>query len=89
MADLKAQCWLLIDAAISDHDRARVVFSERPEVLKHHEYGGETALHYLAVENHAAAVQFLLSMGVSANSQGRFGESPLQEAVLIHARSSS
>ncbi|MFM9996604.1 MAG: ankyrin repeat domain-containing protein [Phycisphaerales bacterium] len=89
MADLRALYWELADAAKSDHDRAHVLLAQHPEVLEHHEYGGETPLHYLAVENHVSAVRFLLSMGASANPTNRFGQSPLQETVFIHKPRSS
>ena len=89
MADLRAVYWELMDAAMSDHDRARALLAQNPEVLEHHEYGGETPLHYLAVENQVSAVQLLVSMGASANPTNRSGQSPLQEAVFIHDPRSS
>ena len=46
---------------------------------------GETALHYLAVENYAEAVQLLIDLGASVRVGNDFGASALSEAIKVGA----
>ena len=74
-----------IKAAVNDLPKARALFRDHPEVLELRTGIGETALHYLSVENYAAAVQLLIDLGASVNVTNDFGASPLQEAVRVDA----
>lgn len=59
--------------------------AEHPEVLNLRTGLGETALHYLAVENYADAVQLLIELGAEVNVRNNFGKSALQEAIQVGA----
>jgi len=47
---------------------------------------GETALHYLAVENFADAVALLIELGADMNATNEFGRSALEDAMLVEAK---
>ena len=46
---------------------------------------GETALHYLAVDNYGSGVQTLIDLGASVHVTNEFGRSPLDEAAMVGA----
>ena len=75
----------LIKFAVAHPKLARKLVAEHPEVLSLRTGLGETALHYLAVENYADAVQLLIDLGADVNVRNNFGKSPLQEAVQVGA----
>jgi ankyrin repeat protein len=72
-------------AAVHDPARARHLVSEHPHVLHLRTGLGETALHYLAIENYADAVQLLIDLGASVRVSNEFGRTPLEEARLAGA----
>lgn len=76
----------LMKAAVYDHDSARRIIAANPEVLDLRTGLGETALHYLAIENYADAVQLLIDLGARIDVSNDFGRSPLEEAVFAEAR---
>jgi ankyrin repeat protein len=76
---------LLIDAAVQDHDKARVLLDSSPALLNARYMNGETALHFLAVEGHADAVRFLASLGAAVDEPNEFGDTPLVDAALLGA----
>lgn len=71
--------------AVSDPKLARKLVKDHPEVLNLRTGLGETALHYLAVENYADAVQLLIDLGANVNAKNEFGKSALEEAVQVEA----
>jgi ankyrin repeat protein len=74
-----------MEAAVHDPERARRLVRSDPHVLNLRTGLGETALHYLAVENHADAVQLLIDFGADVNVVNDFGASPLHEASQVKA----
>jgi ankyrin repeat protein len=76
----------LITAAVRESERARRLVERQPLVLDLRTGLGETALHYLAVENYADAVQLLIDLGAAANVTNEFGHTALEEAELAGAR---
>jgi len=72
--------------AVSNPKRARKLVKDHPEVLNLRIGIGETALHYLAVENCAEAVQLLVDLGADVNVKNEFGKSALEEAVQVEAK---
>ena len=74
--------------AVSNPKLARKLVKDHPEVLNLRTGLGETALHYLAVENYAEAVQLLIDLGAEVNVKNKFGASALEEAMLVEAKES-
>ncbi len=76
----------LMEFAVRNPKLARKLVEDHPEVLKlRTPCMGETALHYLAVENYAPAVQLLIELGADARVGNRYGASALQEATKVGA----
>lgn len=75
----------LMRFAVAHPKLARKLVAEHPEVLNLRTGLGETALHYLAVENYADAVQLLIELGAEVNVRNNFGKSALQEAIQVGA----
>ena len=75
----------LMRAAVSDAERVRHLVKTNPHVLELRTGLGETALHYLAIENYAEAVQLLIDLGASFEVTNDFGNSVLAEAELAEA----
>ncbi len=71
----------LMHAAVKDAERARQLVKTHPHVLDLRTGLGETALHYLAVENYSEAVQLLIDLGAVVNVTNDFGNTPLAEAT--------
>lgn len=76
----------LMQFAVRDPKLARKLVKDHPEVLKLRTGLGETALHYLAVENCADAVQLLINLGAEVNVTNGFGASALEEAMQVEAQ---
>jgi ankyrin repeat protein len=75
----------LIRTAVHDPERARRLARRHPQALGLRTTLGETALHYLAVENYAAAVQLLIDLGASVRVTNNFGRSAIEEARMAEA----
>ena len=75
----------LMEAAVYDEPRARELVEADPAILMLRSGLGETALHYLAVENYANAVQLLINLGAEVNVKNDFGNSALEEAIKVEA----
>lgn len=75
----------LIEFSFAHPKLPRKLVAEHPEVLNLRTGLGETALHYLAVENYADAVQLLIELGAEVNVRNNFGKSALQEAIQVGA----
>lgn len=76
----------LMQFAVSNPKLARQLVENHPEVLNLRTGLGETALHYLATENYADAVQRLIDLGADVNVKNNFGASALQEALQVGAK---
>src|SRR4051812_36334747 len=75
----------LVQFAVGNPKLARKLVKDHPEVLDLRTGLGETALHYLAVENYAGAVQLLIDLGAAVNVTNTFGASALEEAMQVNA----
>lgn len=75
----------LMQFAVSNPKLARKLVKDHPEVLGLRTGIGETALHYLAVENYADAVQLLIDLGAEVNVTNEFGNTALEEAIQVKA----
>lgn len=75
----------LIQFAMSKPNLARKLVRDHPEVLALRTGLGETALHWLAVENLADAVTLLIDLGADVNVTNKFGDSALAEAMQVEA----
>jgi ankyrin repeat protein len=71
---------------VSNPKLARKLVRDHPGVLDLRTGLGETALHYLAVENYADAVQLLIDLGADVNVKNNFGASALEEAIQVDAK---
>src|SRR3954470_25039144 len=76
----------LMQLAVGNPKLARKLVKDHPEVLNLRTGLGETALHYLAVENYADAVELLIDLGADVNVKNEFGKSALQEAIQVKAK---
>ena len=76
----------LMQFAVRDPKLARKHVKTHPGVLNLRTGIGETALHYLAVENYADAVQLLIDLGADVNAKNDFGASAIEEATLVGAK---
>src|SRR4051794_11271378 len=75
----------LIRFAVNNPKLARKLIADRPAVLDLRTGLGETALHYLAIENQFAAVEMLIGLGADVNSRNHFARSALGEAMEVGA----
>ena len=73
----------LIDAACEDHEKARRLLSQHPDLLQARWVHGETALHFLAIENYAQGVRFLAENGADVNAPDDFGDAPLIDVATL------
>ena len=73
----------LRNAAFMNLPLARKLIKEDPTIVAAKNSIGETALHFLAVENQLEAVEFLARHGSDINNQNNFGQSVLVEVALI------
>ena len=75
----------LVDAAVLDQRAAEQLLREHPELIHATNRLGETALHFLAVENFADGVAFLARHGAPINARNDSHRTPLMEAGMIGA----
>jgi ankyrin repeat protein len=76
----------MIRFAVTNPKLARKLVQDHPELLNLRTGLGETALHYLAVENCADAVQLLIELGAAVNVRNEFDASALEEAIRVDAK---
>jgi ankyrin repeat protein len=80
----KASCFYAIrDAAYFDRGAAARLLAEDPMLIEVRNSIGETALHYLVVEDELPAVEWLLDRGADVNTRNDFGSTPLMEAAAL------
>jgi len=75
-----------MEFAVGNPKLARKLVKEHPDALNLRTGIGETALHYLAIENYADAVQLLIDLGADVNVKNEFGKSALEEAMQVEAK---
>jgi ankyrin repeat protein len=85
MADLDPRLTELMQSAVHNQARAREMVAADPSVLDLRTGIGETALHYLAVENYTAAVKLLIELGAAVNVRNEFGNTAIEEAIQVEA----
>lgn len=73
----------LVDACFESLDAAAALLDAEPSLLVARDGLGETALHYLAVENQLAAVQWLFARGAALDTVSDVQGSPLSEAASL------
>lgn len=71
----------LRSAAYNDPDEAARLIEADPSIIDARNSLGETAFHWLVVEDEREAVRFLLEHGSDINTRHDFGETPLMEAA--------
>jgi ankyrin repeat protein len=75
----------LVDAAVLDQPAAEQLLREHPGLITATNRLGETALHFLAVENYAEGVAFLARHGAPVNARNDSQRTPLMEAAALGA----
>ena len=75
----------LADAAVLNRPAAEQLLREHPELIHATNRLGETALHFLAVENYGDGVVFLARHGAPLNARNHFERTPLMEAAMVGA----
>ena len=73
----------LINACRTSRAAAESLLDDEPDLLTARTGIGETALHYLAVEDEREAVLWLLSRGASIDPRNDFGGTPLMDAASL------
>lgn len=73
----------LVDACWADPAAAERFLAQHPTAVRAVDGTGETALHYLAVENHLAGVTFLADRGADVNAPAGMGSTPLHHAAQL------
>ena len=71
----------LVDAAVLDQPAAERLLREQPSLIHATNQLGETALHFLAVEDYAEGVTFLARHGASLNARNEAQRTPLMEEM--------
>ena len=71
----------LRDAAYSDPAMAEHLIKHDPTILDARNSIGETAFHFIAVENEIKTVEWLLDRGADVNTRNNFAATPLIEAA--------
>ncbi|BDI31396.1 hypothetical protein CCAX7_34470 [Capsulimonas corticalis] len=71
----------LRDAACSDFTLAEALLKFDPTILDARNSIGETAFHYVVVENELPAANWLLDHGADVNTRNHFSATPLIEAA--------
>ena len=74
------------DAAFYDKAEAARMLAEDPSLVGVKNSIGETAMHYLAVENELASVEWLLDRGADVNTRNDFGGTPLMDSASLGYR---
>ena len=84
MTDTKPE-WKVFRNALADHDfaLAEQLVSKNPDLIRLTNTLGETALHWLAVEDDTEAVHWLMKHGADANTRNKFGTPMLFEVALL------
>ena len=71
------------EAAFSDRPVATSLLAEDPKIVFLRNAIGETAMHFLALENCVVAVAWLLDHGAEVETHNEFGQTPLMEVASL------
>jgi ankyrin repeat protein len=71
------------DATRSDLQVAAAMLADDPRIIRLRNGIGETAMHFLAVENCLAEVAWLIDHGSEVDTQNDFQQTPLMEAASL------
>ncbi len=74
----------LRDAVSSDRATAARLVASNPGIVHARNSIGETALHFLAVENDLEGVTWLIRQGADINTRNNFEATPLMEAASLN-----
>jgi len=72
----------LVSAGFESLEKARESLRDHPDWIHCKDGVGETALHFRVIESQRAAVQFLDKAGSNIGEPGKFGATPLMNAVM-------
>ncbi|PQV65341.1 Ankyrin repeat [Abditibacterium utsteinense] len=75
--------YLLRDAMFGDWNTAEVLIAQDPTIIEARSSTGETALHYVAIEDHLEGVKWLLERGANVNTRDNFQSTPLIGAAQL------
>jgi ankyrin repeat protein len=78
--------WKLVEACFRSLDAARELIETDPACIRYQDIAGETAFHYVVVENRLDLAEFLLLAGSDINKADEFGATPLMHAVMLGYR---
>jgi ankyrin repeat protein len=73
----------LIQAGFDSPEEMLAILRKEPELLEERTGLGETALHYLSVENQLRAVTALVEVGAQVNTLNECNQTPLSEAASL------
>lgn len=71
----------LLEACFADPEQAKSLIERCPDLVHCRDTVGETAFHYVVVEDRIDLAELLLAVGSGLNTQTRFGSTPLMDAV--------
>ncbi|EDY16862.1 hypothetical protein CfE428DRAFT_5671 [Chthoniobacter flavus Ellin428] len=71
------------DIVRSDLPGAAAILVADPEVIRLRNELGETAMHYLAVENRPQEVAWLITRGAEVDTKNQFEQTPLMEVAAL------
>ena len=76
----------LISACFQSLGEARELVEADPDCIRYQSTLGETAFHYVIVENRLDLAEFLLAAGSEINKADHYGATPLMHAVMLDHR---
>ena len=79
----KSEGYAFISACISSLPEAADLLAADPQLIEARTGLGETALHYLAVEDQLISVDWLIGRGASVNVVNDVGTTPLSDAASL------
>lgn len=71
----------LLEACFADLEQTQSLLERCPDLVHCRDTVGETAFHYVVVEDRIDLAELLLAAGSDLNTQTRFGSTPLMDAV--------
>ena len=86
MSQTNSRFYALRNAAYADLAAARELIASDASIVEAKNSIGETALHFLVVENQLAAVEFLAQHGSDVNNRNDFGTPAIIEAAQLGYR---
>ena len=72
-----------MEAAVHNTGQAKAMLRRHPDLIKRKTSVGETALHYVIVEDSPTGAEFLIGHGSDVNTTNNFGETPLMDAAYL------